>query len=308
MGAKGSCRRGTIPARTRRALKRKVATRLALLSASTLTAFLAMEWMLGAFEVSPSFPIPLRTIRPDLYQADSQVGYKLWPHLETWSRYPKDGPLILIESNADGFRNDRELDEQDGRDRFLMVGDSFVFGEGVVEHDRVTEVLEQLEPDWRVDNLGMPGWGLDLMMRAVQEYGPKADPDVVILAIYTHDFHRLIPRYAGIGVPYTKFELVNNRLQSVPYPHPSWLERFRISQILYRLYWARACELGVGWLKRDRNRFELHRALLDRFLTSASEVGATVVVTFFPARNDGCEDRIRRAFLASWSSEHNVPI
>jgi len=37
-----------------------------------------------------------------------------------------------------------------------------VLGDGVAAEHRLTEVIEQLEPGWRVDNLGMSGYGVDL--------------------------------------------------------------------------------------------------------------------------------------------------
>ena len=73
---------------------------------------------------------------------------------------------------------------------------------------------------WRVDNMGMTGWGLDLMIRAIEHHGRKADPDVVVLAVYTDDFRRLVPYYAGVGYAYPKFEFSESELTSVPFPIP----------------------------------------------------------------------------------------
>lgn len=33
--------------------------------------------------------------------------------------------------------------------------------------------------------MGMTGWGLDVMVRALDHLGPKADPDVVVLPLYS---------------------------------------------------------------------------------------------------------------------------
>jgi len=143
---------------------------------------------------------PIRTTRPDLYRPDPDVGYTLWPSQTRGYRYPESSrETIPLVSNSDGFRSPRELDEHDGRTRVLVVGDSFVFGQGVHAKDRVTEQLEAIDTRRRVDNMGMTGWGLDLMIRAIERFGKKADPDVVVLAVYTDDFRRLLPYYAGVG-------------------------------------------------------------------------------------------------------------
>jgi hypothetical protein len=113
---------------------------------------------------------PLTTAQPELYQSDPNVGYRLRSNLNTSYHYPAASKeLIPVVSNSDGFRNSREFDERDGRPRILVTGDSFVFGQGVRAEDRLTEQLESMEPRRRVDNMGMTGWGIDLMIRAIAD-------------------------------------------------------------------------------------------------------------------------------------------
>jgi len=240
---------------------------------------------------------PITTARPDLYTADAHVGYTLWPARTTTYRYPQTSsePIPLV-SNADGFRASREFDEPDDRLRVLVVGDSFVFGQGVRAEDRVTEQLEALEPRWRVDNMGMTGWGVDLMVRAIEHHGRKANPDVVVLAVYTDDFRRLLPYYAGVGFPYPKFELAGEDVVSVPFPVPAPWERLRLVQLVYQARW-----------QRDRNQYALHSSLLGRYLQQAELIGFQPVVAFFPGLGDTAEDRQRRSFLAEWAARHKVP-
>ena len=240
---------------------------------------------------------PIRTSRPDLYRADPDVGYTLWPGATTVYRSPETSrETIPLVSNSDGFRTSREFDEHDERTRILIVGDSFVFGQGVRAEDRVTEQLESLDTRRRVDNMGMTGWGLDLMVRAIERFGKKADPDVVVLAVYTDDFRRLFPYYAGVGFAYPKFELVDSRLVSVPFPYPSFWERLRLVQWIYQTQW-----------QRERNRYDLNEALLDRFLNHSAVIGFKPAVAFFPGLGDNEEDKARRGFLAKWTSAKHVP-
>jgi hypothetical protein len=247
-----------------------------------------------------AYPVPgaaLSPTRPDLYTADPDVGYRLHPSLRTTIGYPPSNPRPLsLNANSDGFRSERELGGPDSRPRILVVGDSFVFGSGVETTERFTEVLEWLEPQWRVDNLGMTGWGIDLMVRALEKFGAKARPDVVILAVYTDDFRRAGPTYAGLGFAIPRFRLIDGELVSVPYPRPGFWRRLRAVEAMQRMRPA-----------PDRNEYALNAALLDRYYDLTTELGATPFVVFLPGRGDTPEDQQRRRFLARWASHREVP-
>jgi hypothetical protein len=105
----------------------------------------------------PDAPVPLS---PKAYVPDERVGYTLRPSTSSCHHYPLRGLRVLeLLSNSDGFRSARELDDSDDRPRVMIVGDSFIFGLGVEEEERVAETLERIEPRWRVDGLSMPGGG-----------------------------------------------------------------------------------------------------------------------------------------------------
>ncbi len=198
---------------------------------------------------------------------------------------------LEVTSNSDGFRNSREFDEPDARKRILVIGDSFTFGLGVRAEDRLTEQLEVFEPAWRVDNMGMNGWGLDLMIRALERYVQKAEPHVVVVAIYTSDFTRLLPHFAGVGYPLPRFTLARGELVTVPYPALRFWHRLRLGQLLYHAKWS-----------LDPDRYDLHQALLDRFLKNSETNGFIPVVMFIPAKTTTEDDARRRHFLKQWSN------
>jgi hypothetical protein len=244
----------------------------------------------------PELPPP--PSRPEMFMADPAVGYRLWPSTRTCMRYPPGAHRVThVISNSDGFPSSRELGEPDPRPRVLVLGDSFTFGVGVDEGHRFTEVVEELEPRWRVDNVAMVGWGLDLMVRALERYGPKAQPNVVVLAVYTDDFRRVHPHYAGLGYGFTKFALRDGRLVDVPYPRSSVWSRLRLLEVVRR--WRSGRD-------RDASFLELNRALVARFQELTAGLGATPVILFLPGRSDTAVDQERRAHLARWAAAGRI--
>lgn len=270
---------------------------LAVLAGGVLGAVVLAEIGLrvfGAFVPPPPVPEPMR---PELYQAHPELGYTLRPSTRARYTYPVGSSNVLsLVSNSDGFRNDREFDEPDPRPRIWFLGDSMILGEGVRAEDRLTEVVGRLEPGWRVDNLGMTGWGLDLMVRAFEHVSRRVTPDLVVLAFYTDDFRRLRPMYSGMGYPSPKFEIEDGKLVTVPFPGPlpAW-RRLRVVQALEQTYWRFA-----------RNRFDLNGALLDR-LRAGLKPRTRLAVVFIPGRADTAEDQRRRAFLRDWCERTGTP-
>jgi hypothetical protein len=254
----------------------------------------------AGLRVAGMFPPPPQTLtplRPELNRPDPELGYTLKPFLHTTFRYPPGSTRDLsLVSNADGFRNDRDFDDDDPRPRLWVLGDSMTFGEGVEVEDRVTGVIASREPGWRVDNLGMTGWGLDSMVRAYERIARKRRPQAVLLDFYTDDFRRLRPYYAGMGYASLKYEIDDGVLVDVPFPRPPGaLRRLRIVQAVEQSYWR------IG-----RNRYPLNEALLDRLRTLTAPQVA-LAVAFLPGSADTAEDQERRAFLRAWCSRTGTP-
>jgi len=236
--------------------------------------------------------------RPDLYQRFDPYGYRLWPSKRMKHLYPVDHPRNLtINSNSDGFRSRRELRPGDARRRIVVLGDSMVFGMGVQETERFTELLEAREPGWRVENLGMTGFGPDLMVRALETVGLDPKPDLVVLGMFSHDVYRVAPEAQGVGFPIPRFELQDGRLVTVPYPEdpPLW-RRLRLVQGLRYVYW-----------RYTSATFPLTAAILERFVARAERDGFVPAIVFFPGVTQGFDDRRRRAFLSEWAEARGAP-
>jgi len=178
---------------------------------------------IGKFQ-PPEYPPQSR--QPELYEADARYGYALRPNQTASYEYPPGEPrTIIVHSDAYGFRNTHDMGAEDPRVRVLVVGDSYTFGEGVQEGERFTDYLQEMEPEWRVDNIGMPGYGPDLMFLALKAILPLARPDIVVISLFFDDFRRVRPEFSGLGYASPRFELRAGQLVEVEYPKPKLWER-----------------------------------------------------------------------------------
>src|SRR5262245_37514339 len=209
--------------------------------------------------------------------------------------YPP-GHAVTIVSNADGFRGGRDLREKDPRRRIVVLGDSMVFGSGVDEGERFTERLEAENPAWRVDNLGMVGYGPDLMLRALEQVGVALEPAVVVMAIFSHDFYRVMPEAYGVGFLVPRFTLVAGRLETVPYPERSFWGRLALVEGGRYAYWRYT---GAS--------FPLNAAILDRYRALAAERGFVPAIAFLPVRRERPDDRRRARWPGAYAAEHGAP-
>jgi hypothetical protein len=269
---------------------------LALLAASLVLSLALAEWGLRRAEPLWRIRYPPVCYRPDLYQRFDAYGYRLWPSRRMQHRHPHEGGrTVTIVSDADGFRT-RELRAADPRPRVVLLGDSMVFGVGVEAVERLTERLEALEPGWRVDNLGMVGYGPDLMLRALETVGLEPAAAVVVMALFSHDLYRVVPEASGAGFPIPRYRLEDGRLVTVPYPTPHPWERLLLVQGLRYVYF-----------RYTDTTFALNAAILDRFRTLGRERGFTPAVAFLPGPRERFDDRRRRAFLHGWAAQHATP-
>ena len=275
----------------RKVLSHRGVLRFTVLVVALLASLATAE---TGLRLSGRVPIPperLQSSRPELYQEYKPYGYRLWPSRTTTYLYPRQNPRPLtVRSNRHGFRSGRELDYEDKRLRIIVLGDSMVFGDGVEEQERFTEQLEAENPAWRVDNLGMSGFGPDLMLRALEEVGLSVHPTVVILTMYTDDFRRVRPQYSGAGFELPRFALRSGQLVSVPYPRPSAWTRWRLVSALREVSWRLS---GAEW--------DLNAAILDRFRADADRVGFVPLLMFLPGRWDTPNDYQRRSWLRAYA-------
>jgi hypothetical protein len=171
-----------------------------------------------------------------------------------------------------------------------------VFGQGVEHEERFTDVLESNRPDWRVENLGMTGYGPDLMLMAFQSLGRKIHAKAMVLCIYTDDFRRVQPRYASIGFSIPRFRLIDGGLQRVPYPARSPWDGLHA-----------VCAVRNAWWKITQSEWRLTAAILESTLSTARQFGTASGIAFLPGKADLPEDQARRRWLGEFARQHATP-
>jgi hypothetical protein len=171
---------------------------------------------------------------------------------------------LLLDSNAMGFRDpDTQFPAEPGKQRILVLGDSYTAAWQVPTAQRWTEQIERLRPDWALLNLGMPNWGTDQEYLTLANYPFTQQPDIVLMMIFpandVHDNALLLltgfPPSRPYFVPAANPVLDTTSLKLVPwnYENPfdqpaklqfpanvkAWL---RLNSVLYRA----ATNLKVG--------------------------------------------------------------
>lgn len=272
----------------RSALLAVAALALGLAAAEACLRLMNPEWVI---------PYPPVAYRSDLFERHDPYGYRLLPRRTLRHTWPLvHGRTVLLSANADGFRSRRDFRQPDGRTRIVVLGDSMVFGVGVEEPERFTEMLEEREPRWRLDNMGMVAYGPDLMVRALEAVGLDPPPAAVVLAIFSHDLYRVAPEAVGVGYPLPRFVLEEGRLTSVPYPErPAW-QRIHLVQALRYLYW-----------RYTEATFALNAAILDRFRALARTHRFRPAIVFVPGPRERWDDRHRRRWLRQYAERHGTP-
>lgn len=270
-------------------------SRLVLLALTLLLATGAVEAFLRLTDRFPVPPHPVVPQNPSVY-CPYEWGYGLRPDAEL--ELTHGARKFVLRSNRHGFRGARRLDEEDDRVRILVAGDSFVFGWGVEEHERFTDLIEKKHSGWRLDNIGMNGYGTDLTLRAVEQVGFLTEPDAVLFCIYSDAFPRVMPHFVGLGYEVPRFELSGGELHSVPYPQWYPWDALRTRQLIRRAWWR--------WRESE---WKINAAVLERFFAHAEGRGFRPAVLFFAGFwPDTGVDRERRRFVTELCDRSDVPL
>ncbi|HUQ87604.1 MAG TPA: GDSL-type esterase/lipase family protein [Vicinamibacterales bacterium] len=203
--------------------------------------------------------------RPGFFLTDANRGQRLSPGYDGWFAG------VPVRINSMGFRDRKEysLEKSANTFRILVLGDSVTFGHGTLDETTYPYLLEQQLRKWRPDvkwevwNLGVPGYNTGQELAYLEEIGPRAQPDLVIVGFYPNDF-------SGDNSPSQRGVLVRSAA-----PVLRFAQRHLYSFEFYkRVYLTARFRLFTS--KEDQQRLE-HLASEEELLQrTAGEVGADV--------------------------------
>ncbi len=121
-----------------------------------------------------------------LWLPDADLGWVNPPNSDTILRHPAFTNRVRI--NAHGHRSRAiPLEKPAGRQRLLVLGDSFGWGFGVEQNEMFTEQIEARRPDWDLVNASVSGYGTDQELLYLRERGLQFQPDAILLVYCPND-------------------------------------------------------------------------------------------------------------------------
>ncbi len=242
---------------------------------------------------------------------------------------------VSVRINSAGFRDMEHREEAiPGRKRILILGDSFMYGQGVRDTEILARRLEGRIPGIEVINTGVPGYDLGQEYLYYKNRGYRWHPDLVLVAFFVNDllvFHELDATYGPDGLPVSysrRSDLVERdrkREASSSGPGPAvreWLlshsllytfVRSRLMEVRTRLEGAPPVEAGppkIPYLpyflaepdEITSRAWERAYLILDDLTSRVSATGSRLAVILVPAAWQLSESRWR-----SWSGRANLP-
>ena len=143
-----------------------------------------------------------------------------WAHIpNTSGRFDSHGFKTTVRINAKGFRGPEvPYARTDQQRRVLVLGDSFVWGFGVNEHEMFTSVLEDLVPNLETVNLGVSGYSTDQELLLYQNEGYKYQADIVVILVVRNDLKANTESMVYVTYAKPVFRLENGNLILHNYP------------------------------------------------------------------------------------------
>ncbi|PYV08477.1 MAG: hypothetical protein DMG23_13445 [Acidobacteria bacterium] len=219
-----------------------------------------------------------------------------------------------LSSNSKGIRGNTEYpyQRQPGRQRILVLGDSFTFGDEVSDDETYAHYLEELLPGTEVLNMGISGYGHDQMLLYLKGEGVKYKPDVVVVGFVWFDCYRSLLKFLSFSKP--RFELRGGKLvlTNTPVPTPE-------SVLSSEWYQPKTLDLGVmlrGQFERVLGLMIKHArtittAILDEIVATTRQVGARPAFVYLPMldelENSNTIMTPNEQYLFSYCEESRVP-
>lgn len=182
-------------------------------------------------------------------------------------------------TNRYGLRGpDFSAQKPPGVTRILILGDSFVFGEGVKDEDTVTAQLQRLlnargNETFEIINTAVGSWDTDCEVNYLERYGLSFEPDIVMVGYVLND----TPSDIGVDMWDNVTSTSQNRAL-----RESYLVSYVYSMIAQRTRTRRFVAEMVASARERRNEWEYSFAALSRGQELATSIGARYIVFIYP--------------------------
>jgi len=252
-----------------------VRNKLLLLFGSVIFTILAIEGVLRFF--------PLLRPLPRTYVGqykNRQTGFVVVDPFIGWKRtHDQRAPI-----NTQGFRSPSDFDPDQPCKRIVLAGDSFTYGTAVSYEKTFGALVETGIPGSCVNNMGMPGFGLDQIWLTVRTYALPLRPRLIVVAFISDDFNRSEEAYRiGEGLNKPAFKLVNGRLvPETAEDRPNFFVQFlqRYSSVWRILQIA---DHGLAQRYPHGEWWNLNAAILDAIRDDGRRAGIPVLFVYIPA-------------------------
>jgi hypothetical protein len=157
---------------------REYLVRCGLLLVSGFLTLVILEGVVRVF-----FPYAQDSVLPGrLFVIDEYLGWKLKAGKQVTHR--SRSFEVLYSTNSLGFRDKpRRTAKAAGIYRILVYGDSQVFGWGVPEERRFSNVIESQTPSVELWNLAVPAYGFDQQVLSYEQDGASLNGDEILLFV-----------------------------------------------------------------------------------------------------------------------------
>jgi lysophospholipase L1-like esterase len=243
---------------------------------------------------------------------DENLGWRYLPNV--YVPDPRGGALT---TNSRGFRGpEREQRERQGKLRILVLGDSYTAGMQVNDDQLFTTQLEKkLNQDGgaktEVINAGVAAWATDQELLYFESEGKHFSPSIVVLAVAPNDLRESFAKRFFVLTAEGKLK------QETKAANLSWLDQLTLHLLnrsatvqwigsklgfldtfsVLRRYYNFTFPVGAGYasdpdffLKDEpeevREARRLFEALVLRLASSCREIGAELVVTVLPTKQE----------------------
>jgi hypothetical protein len=152
-----------------------------------------------------------------LFVIDDSLGWTLAP--STQSEHTTRYFDVSYTTNSFGFRDrPRSSTKKDNVYRILLYGDSLIFGWGIKDSERFSDLIESEGSGLEIWNHGVPGWGLDQELVLYEKEGVALNANAAMFFVGASTLSRIHTGYVYSKYKPMFIEQQNGGLTLVPVP------------------------------------------------------------------------------------------